>query len=65
MAMPWPAMSGALPWMGSYRPGTVPSEAVPGRPARLAEGSMPSEPDRTAASSEMMSPKVFSATITS
>ncbi len=57
-----PAMSGADPWMGSYRPwrpwavDRVPSEA---------EGNMPSEPAITAASSDRMSPNRFSVTITS
>ena len=57
LAMPLPAMSGAEPWMGSYRPSLPsPSEAL---------GSRPSEPARTAASSVRMSPNMFSVTITS
>ena len=62
LAMPLPAMSGALPWTGSYsalrRPNlsTGPSEA---------DGSMPSEPDAIAAQSDRMSPKILPVTITS
>ena len=52
-----PAMSGAEPWTGSKTPG--PS------PPRLAEGSIPSEPVSIAASSQRMSPNMFSVTITS
>ena len=37
----------------------------PDKSYRLADGSIPSDPARTAASSEMMSPNVFSPTITS
>eukprot|EP00755_Sulcionema_specki_P013122 Sspe_Gene.53155::Locus_29407_Transcript_1_1_Confidence_1.000_Length_1348::g.53155::m.53155 len=58
LAFPCPAMSGAEPWMGSYKPG------VPGSP-RLAEGRSPREPARTDPSSERMSPKRFSVTTTS
>ena len=54
---PLPAMSGAEPWTGSNRPG-------PSAP-RLAEGSIPSEPVSIAASSERMSPNMFSVRITS
>ena len=43
LAIPWPAMSGAEPCTGSYRP------SVPG--PRLAEGSIPMEPVIIAASS--------------
>ena len=57
LAIPWPAMSGAEPWTGSYRP------RVPG--PRLAEGSIPIEPVIIAASSERMSPNRFSVMITS
>ena len=56
--MPLPAMSGAEPWTGSKRPGS------PSAP-RLAEGSIPRLPVSIAASSLRMSPKRFSATITS
>ena len=57
LATPIPAMSGAEPWIGSYRPGRPsPSEAL---------GSIPSEPVITAASSERMSPNMFSVTMTS
>ena len=52
-----PAMSGAEPWMGSYMP-RVPSE-------RDAEGIMPMEPVSMEASSERMSPNMFSVTSTS
>src|SRR5512144_3323700 len=57
LAMPWPAMSGALPPEGSYMP-KLPS-------AKDAEGSMPSEPVSMAASSERMSPNMFSHRMTS
>ena len=49
-------MSGAVPCTGSYSPTF---------PPRLADGSMPIEPARMAASSDRMSPKVFSVTIVS
>ena len=50
-------MSGALPWMGSYRPRLVaPSEE---------EASMPMEPVIIAASSERMSPKMLEVSTTS
>ena len=49
LALSWPAMSGAEPWIGSNRPG-------PPDP-REAEGSMPIEPLSMAASSLRMSPK--------
>ena len=55
-AMPLPAMSGAEPWLGSYRAVPLPSDA---------EASMPSEPVSMDASSERMSPNVFSVTRTS
>ena len=55
--MPLPAMSGALPWIGSYRPRRPsPSEA---------EGSRPIEPASMEASSVRMSPNMFSVTMTS
>ena len=57
LTMSLPAMSGAEPWMGSYRP-RVPSP-------RLDEGIMPMEPVIMEASSEMMSPNMFSVTMTS
>ena len=54
---PRPAMSGAEPCTGSNRPGpSPPSEAL---------GSMPIEPVSMAASSERMSPNMFSVRITS
>ena len=57
LATPCPAMSGAEPWTGSNTPGPLsPSEAL---------GSIPSEPVSIAASSERMSPNMFSVTITS
>src|ERR1700674_507347 len=46
LATPRPAMSGALPWMGSYNPAPL--------APRLADGSMPSEPASTPASSLRM-----------
>src|SRR5579884_1251125 len=52
-----PAMSGAVPWMGSY----MPNLPLP----RLAEGSSPIEPVSCEASSVRMSPNMFSVTITS
>ncbi len=52
-----PAMSGALPWLGSYRPLPFAS--------REAEGSMPIEPVSIAASSDRMSPNMFPVTMTS
>ena len=52
-----PAMSGALPWLGSYRP--LPDEF------NDADGSMPIEPVSIAASSERMSPNMLPVTITS
>ena len=56
-AVPVPAMSGAEPCTGSYRPGPPsPTEAL---------GSMPSEPVSMAASSLRMSPNMFSVRITS
>ena len=55
--MSLPAMSGAEPWMGSYRP-RVPSP-------RLEDGIIPMEPVIIEASSDRMSPNIFSVTITS
>jgi len=55
-AIPLPAMSGAVPCTGSYMPTDPPSDA---------DGSMPIEPARIAASSDKISPKVFSVTIVS
>ena len=52
-----PAMSGALPWLGSYRPLPLASSE--------AEGSMPIEPVSIAASSERMSPNMLPVTTTS
>src|SRR3989337_1815095 len=57
-AMPFPAISGALPWIGSYM-------ALFFVEPMLAEGSMPMEPVSIEASSDSMSPKVFSVTMTS
>src|SRR4030095_698914 len=56
VAMPCPAMSRAVPCPGAERPTVPPSDA---------EGSMPIEPARIAASSDKISPKVFSVTIVS
>ena len=50
-------MSGALPWLGSYRPLPLASSE--------AEGSMPIEPVSIAASSERMSPNMLPVTMTS
>ena len=57
-----PAMSGAEPWIGSYRP-NVPCSVR--RSPSDADGSIPRLPARTAASSDRMSPNRFSVTITS
>ena len=46
--MPWPAMSGAAPPIGSYSPKPL--------GLRLAEGNIPIEPHRAANSSLRMSP---------
>jgi hypothetical protein len=56
-AIPRPAMSGADPWMGSYKP-RRPSPSA-------AEGSTPSEPASIEASSVRMSPNRFSVSTTS
>ena len=57
LAMPRPAMSGAEPWIGSYRPRLpAPSEA---------DGHRPSEPGSIDASSVRMSPNMFSVITTS
>ena len=56
-ARPLPAMSGAVPWIGSYSP-------LP-RSLRDAEGSMPIDPVSIDASSERMSPNMFPVTMTS
>ena len=58
LAAPVPAMSGAEPCTGSNRPGSP-------RSPRLALGSIPIDPVIIAASSERMSPKRFSVTMTS
>ena len=56
-AMFFPAMSGAEPWLGSYRPNFV--------SFRLAEESIPMEPATILASSERISPNMFSVRTTS
>lgn len=56
LAIPWPAMSGAEPWMGSYSPNVVLSVTLDGGPARDADGKSPSEPGMTLASSERLHP---------
>ena len=57
LATPWPAISGAEPWTGSNSPGpSAPREAL---------GSIPIDPVSIAASSERMSPNMFSVTIVS
>ncbi len=53
LAIPWPAMSGAEPCIGSYNPAQG-SNGV-GNPAKDAEGSSPSEPGMTLLSSERLS----------
>ena len=55
-------MSGAEPWIGSYSP-NVPCAVC--RSPSDADGSIPSEPASTAASSDRMSPNRFSVTMTS
>ena len=55
--MSLPAMSGAQPWIGSYRP--LPSASSD------ADGSMPIEPVSIDASSDRMSPNMLPVTITS
>ena len=57
LALSCPAMSGALPWIGSYSP-RVPSP-------KLEDGIMPMLPVIMLASSERISPNMFSVTITS
>ncbi|CAM5263158.1 hypothetical protein RLIN73S_01618 [Rhodanobacter lindaniclasticus] len=57
LATPLPAMSGAEPWIGSYKP-ALPSPSD-------ADGNSPSEPASAAASSVRMSPNRFSVTTTS
>src|SRR5690606_22858039 len=56
-ALFWPAMSGAEPWLGTYRPWL---EAF-----MEAEGSMPMEAVSMAASSDRMSPNRLPVTMTS
>ena len=56
-AIPWPAICGAEPWTGSKIPGpSSPSEA---------EAASPRPPVTAAATSERMSPNVFSVTTVS
>src|SRR5260221_3236969 len=57
LARPLPAMSGAEPWMGSYKPLPFASSE--------AEGNMPIDPVSIEASSERMSPNRLPVTITS
>jgi hypothetical protein len=59
LAMPWPAISGAEPWIGSKREGWHRSGS------RLADGAMPMEPETAAVISERMSPNRFEPTMTS
>ena len=63
-ALPVPAISGALPWIGSYSPNRVPGW-VPALSLTLAEGNTPMDPGMTEASSVRMSPNMFSVTMTS
>ena len=59
LAIPCPVISGAEPWIGSYKPvvvlksGALKSEIV-GAPAREAEGNNPREPGMTLDSSERL-----------
>ena len=57
LAMPFPAISGADPPLGSYNPNFV--------SLRLAEDSIPIEPVTIEASSDNISPNIFSVRITS
>ena len=57
LAMPLPAMSGAEPPLGSYRPNFV--------SFKLALANIPMEPVTILASSDRMSPNMFSVSITS
>jgi len=56
-AIPLPAMSGALPWLGSYKPWFL--------LFKLAYGSMPIEPVSMEASSDKISPNMLPVTTTS
>ena len=56
LAMPCPAMSGADPWIGSYKEVPVPMEA---------DGNNPRDPEITAPSSLKISPNKFVVTRTS
>lgn len=51
LAIPFPAMSGAEPWIGSYKPrvGLNSLEGKDGAPASDAEGRRPREPGMTLA----------------
>ena len=53
----FPAISGADPWLGSYRPKLL--------SFRLAEDSIPMEPVTMLASSDRISPNMFSVRMTS
>ena len=57
LAIPFPAISGAEPPLGSYRPNFV--------SLRLADASIPIDPVTMLASSERISPNIFSVRITS
>ena len=57
LAISCPAISGAEPWLGSYKP-KLPS-------FKLAEDNIPIEPVTILASSDKMSPNMFSVRITS
>ena len=57
LAIPLPAMSGAEPWIGSYKPGPeLPIEAL---------GSIPRDPGSIEASSVRISPNMLLVTTTS
>ena len=62
LAVSVPARCGDDPWIGSKRPATPWTVR---RSPSDAEGSMPSDPASTEASSERMSPNMFSVTMTS
>ena len=60
LAIPRPAMSGADPWIGSYKPDVglnEGEEGTEGAPASDAEGRRPSEPGITLDSSERLAAK--------
>src|SRR3546814_1677268 len=56
LALPCPAISGALPWIGSYRP------HAPAHSRSAAEGRIPIEPTHMLARSDRMSPNILPVT---